>query len=98
MSDTRNKSNKKAVAYEVVQVENNKLKLIEGRYALSKEELDKLDNMIITVGGTYKIEKDPQTGKILRMENGKNLKDMNQDKYNRLIKEQLRKEQKGEQR
>ena len=86
MSETKNKSNKKAVAYEVVQVDQNKLKLIEGRYALSKEELDKLDNMIITVGGTYKIEKDPKTGKISRIEDGRTLSEISKSKYDRLLK------------
>lgn len=86
MSETKNKSNKKAVAYEVVQVDQNKLKLIEGRYALSKEELDKLDNMIITVGGTYKIEKDSKTGKIARIENGKTLSEVSEAKFERLLK------------
>ena len=86
MSDTKKQSNKKAVAYEVVQVENNMLKLIEGRYALSKEELDKLDNMVITCGGTYKIEKDPKTGKIARIEDRKTLSEVQKDKYDRLMK------------
>lgn len=86
MREPKNKSNKKAVAYEVVQVDNNKLKLIEGRYALSKEELDKLDNMIITVGGTYKIEKDPKTGKISRIEDGRTLNEISKSKYDRLLK------------
>ena len=86
MREPKNKSNKKAVAYEVVQVDNNKLKLIEGRYALSKEELDKLDNMIITVGGTYKIEKDSKTGKISRIEDGRILSKISKSKYDRLIK------------
>lgn len=89
MSDTKKQSNKKAVAYEVVQVENNMLKLIEGRYALSKEELDKLDNMVITCGGTYKIEKDPKTGKICRIQDGRTLSEMQQDKYDRLMKKQI---------
>lgn len=97
MSDTK-KSNKKAVAYEVVQVENNMLKLIEGRYALSKEELDKLDNMVITVGGTYKIEKDPVTGKVSRIQDGRKLSEMSTDKYDRLLKEAKRKEEKGQDR
>ena len=86
MREPKNKSNKMAVAYEVVQVDNNKLKLIEGRYALSKEELDKLDNMIITVGGTYKIEKDSKTGKISRIEDGRILSEISKSKYDRLIK------------
>jgi hypothetical protein len=85
MRKPKNKSNKKAVAYEVVQVDNNKLKLIEGRYALSKEEQDKLDNMIITVGGTYKIEKDPKTGRISRIEDGRTLSEISKAKYDRLL-------------
>lgn len=93
MSET-NKSNKKAVAYEVVQIENEKLKLIEGRYALSKEELEKLDNMVITVGGTYKIEKDSKTGKIARIQDGRTLSEMQSDKYEKLLKEANRKENK----
>ena len=97
MSDTK-KSNKKAVAYEVVQVENNMLKLIEGRYALSKEELDKLDNMVITVGGTYKIEKDPATGKVCRIQDGRTLSEMSMDKYDKLLKEAKRKEGQGQDR
>ena len=92
MSET-SKSNKKAVAYEVVQIENDRLKLIEGKYALSKEELDKLDNMIITVGGTYKIEKDSKTGKISRIQDGRTLSEMQNDKYERLLKEAKKKEE-----
>lgn len=95
MSETR-KSNKKAVAYEVVQVENNMLKLIEGRYALSKEELDKLDNMVITVGGTYKIEKDPKTGKVTRIQDGRVLSEMSDEKYEKLLKEANKKEKQTE--
>lgn len=86
MSETKNKSNKKAVAYEVVQVENDKLKLIEGRYSLSKEELDKLDNMVITVEGKYTIERDPK-GKVVRVQDGRTLSEINEDKYKRLLAE-----------
>lgn len=95
MSETK-KSNKKAVAYEVVQVENNMLKLIEGKYALSKEELDKLDNMVISVGGTYKIEKDPKTGKVLRIQDGKVLSEMSDEKYEKILKEAKIKEKQTE--
>lgn len=95
MSETK-KSNKKAVAYEVVQVENNMLKLIEGRYALSKEELDKLDNMVITVGGTYKIEKDSKTGKAARIQDGRVLSEIQNDKYERILKEAKKKEEQTE--
>ena len=93
MSETKRRE-KATIGYEVVQIDNDKLKLIEGRYALSKEELDKLDNMIITVGGTYKIEKDPTTGKVCRMQDGRTLSEMSTDKYDRLLKEAKRKEEK----
>jgi len=93
MSETK-KSEKTTIGYEAIYLEPNKLKLIEGRYALSKEELDKLDNMIITVGGTYKIEKDPSTGKISRIQDGKTLSQMTDAKYERILKEAKRKEQK----
>lgn len=95
MSETK-KSNKKAVAYEVVQVENNMLKLIEGRYALSKEELDKLDNMVITVGGTYKIEKDSETGKVARIQDGRVLSEIQNDKYERMLRAAKKKEEQTE--
>ena len=95
MSETR-KTNKKAVAYEVVQVENDMLKLIEGRYALSKEELDKLDNMVISVGGTYKIEKDAKTGKIARIQDGRTLSEMQNDKYEKILKEVKKRENQAE--
>ena len=91
MSETK-KSEKTTIGYEVVQIDNDKLKLIEGRYALSKEELDKLDNMIITVGGTYKIEKDPATGKAYRIQDGRTLSEMQSEKYEKLLKEAKRKE------
>lgn len=92
MSET-NRSEKATIGYEVVQIDNDKLKLVEGRYALSKEELDKLDNMIITVGGTYKIEKDPKTGKISRIQDGKTLSEMQSDKYEKLLKQARMKEE-----
>ena len=93
MSET-NRREKATIGYEVVQIDNDKLKLIEGRYALSKEELDKLDNMVITVGGTYKIEKDSETGKVCRIQDGRTLSEMQNDKYDRLLKEAKRKEEK----
>ena len=94
MSET-SKSEKTTIGYEVVQIQNDKLKLIEGRYALSKEELDQLENMIITVGGTYKIEKDPKTGKVSRIQDGKTLSEMQNDKYERLLKQANRNKEVG---
>jgi len=92
MSETKRRE-KATIGYEVVQIDNDKLNLIEGRYALSKEELDKLDNMIITVGGTYKIEKDPNTGKVSRVQEGRTLSEISKDKYDKLLKEAKRREE-----
>ncbi len=84
MSETKNKKGKKAVAYEVVQVENNKLKLIEGRYALSTDELRQLDGMILNTE-SYKIVKDEKTGKVLRVQDNRTLSEMSADKYKKLL-------------
>ena len=84
MSETNNKKGKKAVAYEVVQVENNKLKLIEGRYALSTDELRQLDGMILNTE-SYKIVKDEKTGKVLRVQDNRTLSEMSADKYKKLL-------------
>ena len=91
MSETKKKNNPVA-AYEVLQEENNKLKLIEGRYALSNEELRKIDGMILTTSN-YNIVKDEKTGKVFRVQDNQILSEMNKEKYDRLLKQQREKEE-----
>ena len=88
MSDTK-KPNNPVAAYEVVQAENNMLKLVEGRYALSKEELNNLPGMIINAVG-YEIVKDEKTGKILRVKDNRTISEVNDDKHRRLIENKLK--------
>ena len=93
MSET-SKLNNPVAAYEVLQEENNKLKLIEGRYALSTKELRNIDGMILTTSN-YKIVKDEKTGKILRVQDNQILSEMNKAKYDRLLKQQRENEEQG---
>ncbi len=93
MSDTKNKSEKKAVAYEVVQVENNKLKLVEGKYALSTKELRALDGMILNTE-SYEIVKDDKTGKILRVKDNRTINEVIDDNRRRKIEEAMKKQEK----
>ena len=95
MSETNKKSEKKAVAYEVVQVENDKLKLIEGRYALSTKELRNIDGMIINTEN-YEIVRDEKTGKVLRMQDNRTINEIIDDKNRRKILEAMSKIDKEE--
>ena len=92
MSDTKKKP---VAAYEVVQVENDKLKLIEGRYALSIEELNNLPGMILETVD-YKVVKDEKTGKILRVKDNKTINEVIDDKQRKLIEDALRKKEQEE--
>ena len=92
MSDTKNNP---VAAYEVVQVENNKLKLIEGRYALSREELNNLPGMIIEASG-HEVIKDDKTGKILRVKDNHTINEIIDDKHRKIIEEKLKEKEEKE--
>ena len=86
MSDKKNKSNT-AIACGNLKTDSEKSISIEyGTYGPAKNDLINLAGIDITCGGTYKIEKDPKTGKILRVKDGRTLSEMQKDKYDKLVK------------
>lgn len=93
MSETNKKSEKEAVAYEVVQAKNDKLKLIEGRYALSTKELRNIDGMILNTE-KYEIIRDEKTGKLLRIKDNRTMNEIIDDKNRRKIMEAMKKQEK----
>ena len=85
MSDTNNKSN---TTIACGNLKTDEKKSISIEYGTSKNELINLAGLDITCGGTYKIEKDPKTGKILRIQDGRTLSEMSKEKYEKIIKAQ----------
>ncbi len=85
MSDTKSKIPPKNRATYVVYGNENENELkIKGSNEQPLNVLNVL-NMEISCGG-YKIEKDPKTGKILRVQDGRTLSEMQQANYDKLIK------------
>ncbi len=88
MSDTKskippkNRSNR--ATYVVWGNENKKELTIKGSNEQPLNVLNVL-NMEISCG-KYKIEKDPKTGKILRVQDGRTLSEMQQANYDKLIR------------
>lgn len=86
MSETNNKSNT-AIACGNLKTDSKKSISIQyGTYGPTKNDLINLAGIDITCGGTYKIEKDPKTGKILRIQDGRTISEMQKDNYDKLIK------------
>lgn len=96
MSDTKNKSNTAIACGNLKTNEEKSISIEYGTYGPAKNDLINLAGLDITCGGTYKIEKDSKTGKILRIEDGRTLSEMQQAKYDKLIKEYQNKQNKEE--
>ena len=88
MSDTNNKSNTAIACGNLKTDEKKSISIEYGTYGPAKNELINLAGLDITCGGTYKIEKDPKTGKILRIQDGRTLSEMSKEKYEKIIKAQ----------
>ena len=55
--------------------------------------MDKQLDTIMLSTGKYKIVRDPKTGKFVRMEDNRSINEVNNDKYERLMKEAKKQEE-----
>ena len=72
---------------------NNMLELKSPIITMSKKEMDKQLDTIMPSTGKYKIVRDPKTGKFVRMEDNRSINEVNNDKYERLMKEAKKQEE-----
>ena len=84
MSDTNNKSNTAIACGNLKTDETKSISIEYGTYGPAKNDLMSLAGLDITCG-IYKIEKDPKTGKILRIQDGRTLSEISKEKYKKIL-------------